>query len=220
MSEKDLQQFAEDMGKVIGENTDLSISNAKLLLEQKYGMSFEAKKIGDRLDKDTADLYMYPETMPNLIFKAVVNNETMECSDNLIRRIVGASISKEFAEEMAKKNIELYACSVFICDDDSEEKDIHIPAEEYFEKYNAQGMMFYAIVNGVGDDSSDNVLKKMCNSLSQNYHLTVALNAYYLSDNYNSCKTELSQTLNVSSTWFKLYEPTRELEYSAIYSEE
>lgn len=221
MDEKEYQQYLSDMGQVIDQNTELSVANAKSLLEQKYGISFETKKIGNRLNRDTTDLFMAPETNPDTVFKAVVNNEAPECSDSFVRRCVGAELSKVFCDALSKDGINSYgSLHLLINADDSNETNYEIPAEEYFDKYQTRGMMLYLIVRSPKEKNTVSLIKKECDDFSKSYHVTVALNAYFLEDGYSECREKLMETPDITSTWFSKYNPTDELVYSASYDAE
>ncbi len=213
---EEMNQFVDDMKNVIEDNTKASVSNAQELLSQKYGMSFEADKIGNRLDTGTADLLMHPVSQPELFFKATVNNEEMTCNDNLMRRIISAKLSRELCDELSDKGVKAYATLRMMSDDDTSETDTEISVEDYFEKYNVTVVTVYMIADGEADETTETLLKASCDGMKQRHGVKVALRCCFISRDYHACEEEMKKNADINSSWFDSYSVTSELEYAAV----
>ena len=214
MNEEQYSQLIEDMKKVVDDNTESSVLNAKKLLSQKYGIEFEAVQIGNRLNKDTSDLLMYPADNPDLYFIATVNNNTMECNDNLVKRAVAQKISAQLYDNLKDEGMDTCSAIRILSDDDKNESNIDISPEEFFELYNVDGLMIYLIISANDSEFSENTIRNSCKKIKEKYGVNVAVNSYLIKDNFMQCREAMIKNPDISSTWFEKYHPVSESVFS------
>lgn len=212
------KELFEDLKQLVQDNNEVSVSNAKALLEQKYNKKFEVKKIGDRLDRETVALLVYPQDNPELFFSARLNNDEMVCYDNYIKRIVGRNISLELAAELEQSEITSSCAVRLMSDDESNESNTEIETEEFFDRYNVDGMMIYLIINGEPSSIVQDKISSVCETLADKYDVTVALDAYFIAEDYDACVQALNENAEVSSSWFSFYHPADSFSCSFLHS--
>lgn len=199
-----IEQLTED-------NTETSVLNARMLLEQKYNMPFEVEKIGNRLDRDTVSLFMHPVSQPDLCFTATLNNGNMTCNDNLIKRIVGKSISDALTYALAESGI-FTSCSAYILsDDDSAETNTDIETKEFFERYHADTVMLYMAINGRPSPDVNEKVESVCREFAEHNGVSTVLNAFYIIGDFDACTQAMAHNPEMSSSWFDSYHPVAEL---------
>ena len=221
MTQEDIRSLAQDASSILQENTELCIANAKECLGQKYGMSFEALKIGNRLDRDTADLWMVPEDDPSLSFKAVINNDTMECRDNYVRRSVGRRLSAGLTGKLSEDGIRAACVIKPLSGDDSGETEPMIPIEEYAERYGLSGLLIYMIVPAASfDGDAQDKIKAACSDLGERYHATAVLCCYVIGERYEECESELLADPDVNSGDFDYFSVDHTFRYASVYEAE
>lgn len=207
MNAQENKELFEDLKQLVQDNNEVSVSNAKALLEQKYNKKFEVKKIGDRLDRETVALLVYPQDNPELFFSVRLNNDEMVCYDNYIKRIVGRNIASELASELEQSEITVSSAVYLMSDDDSNETNTEIETEEFFGRYNVDGMMMYMIISGDSSNIVPDKISSVCEALADKYNVTVALDAYFIAKDYDACAQALNENSEVNSSWFSFYNP-------------
>lgn len=211
MESKENKELYNAIEQLTEDNTKISIQNAKMLLEQKYDMPFEAEKIGNRLDRDTVSLFMHPVSRPDICFMATLDNGNMTCSDNLIKRIVGKSISDPLTNELGESGIEISCSAYILSDDDSAETNTDIEIKEYFERYHADTVMLYMAISGESSQDNDEKVKSVCRELAEQFGASTVLNAFYITGEFEACAQEMSHNPELSSSWFDRFRPAAEL---------
>ena len=90
-------------------------------LNAKYNEEFEAEYIGNRIDTNSAILYVHPKDTPKLMFKAVIDNDG-NVTDDYVSNIIIYQIENDIVDEFSKIGID---CAVdgSIISDVSEETD-------------------------------------------------------------------------------------------------
>lgn len=217
MVDEEIRVLMNDGERIIEENTEAVIEAAQTLLGQKYGLSFQVMTIGNRLDTDTADLTVIAEDDPDRCFKAVVNQDLQNCSDNYVRRCVGCKLGSELLEGM-KKNGKEVACAVkLLADDDGEETETELTAEEYAERYHLSGILIYMIAPSAktGKAPTENEMKVACDALCNHYRVPVVLWRYAIADHYEACLKGFLHNPDIKTGYFEFFEQEDVFSYAA-----
>ena len=90
-------------------------------LNAKHNEEFEAEYIGNRIDTNSATLYVHPKDTSKLMFKAVIDNDG-NVTDDYVSNIIIYQIENDIVDEFSKIGID---CAVdgSIISDVSEETD-------------------------------------------------------------------------------------------------
>lgn len=208
MDNKEYNEVVDGIKNYISENTQLTTDTIKNGLSLKYGCNFEVVKIGGRIDTGSTSFYLYPDFDFNIVFKAVIDSESEEISDNFISRIIAFKINSELKDSLNKYGISGEASVTFVRQDDSEEDNINITKEEYCEKYEVSSVFFYLVLDSqtINESSAENLIS-VCKSLGDKYKIQIAVNGVVVSAKYNECAEQMKAEPDVSATWFDLFEP-------------
>ena len=219
MVDEEIRCLMEDGKQIIEENTNNTVETAKKLLGQKYGLDFEVLAIGNRLDRETADLIVVAEDDPDRCFKAVVNNDIPKCSDNYVRRCVGIRLRDELVGMLKENGAEAYCIVKLLSEDDSDETDTEISIEEYFERYQVSGMLIYMMApsSQEGGSPTPQTIKAACDALHDRYRVTVTLWCYYIIGDYEKCKQGFLRNPDVGAGYFDFFETEPAFSYAAKY---
>lgn len=176
-------------------------------LEQQYGCKFVATHIGDRLDKDTAKLYVYSEENPEVIFTAIIDHDG-NVEEDYVPNLIAAKIEKSIASDLSRSNIE---CTVSASIDDNSivEKNTSISVEEFVQKYGIESIYVKIIFDETLSNTGAVIDSLESASTSLKTNLTVR--GYIFShDSYSNCRDEFLKYPYVGSTAIKAYSPKKE----------
>ena len=153
-------------------------------LNAKYNEKFEAEYIGNRIDTNSATLYVHPKDTPKLMFKAVIDNDG-NVTDDYVSNIIIYQIENDIVDEFSKIGID---CAVdgSIISDVSEETDKSLSVNEFADKHNIEDIYFKI---GFYDESiSKEKMLLTFKNISQKYSSGLLINGYFLStDKYLKC---------------------------------
>ena len=209
MNNKEYTDILENFKNLVDKNTQETADSVKNGLSLKYGCDFDAVKIGGRIDTNSTVFYLHPDFDTNIVFKAVIDSETEEITDNFISRIIASKINTELKEILDKYNISGEASVNFVRkNDDGEEDDIDITVEEYFEEYEVKSIFLYLAINSetLNDASADNLIS-VCKAFESKYNTQIAVNGVAISDKYYECSEQMKTDPEVSATWFDSFNP-------------
>lgn len=173
-------------------------------LEGQYGCKFVASQIGDRLNKSTAKLYVYPESNSEIVFTAVIDTNGNIREDyvaHLVLYTIETSIHDAFNSNGMK-------CSVnaVITEDDIHEENPNITVQEFVDKNNIDSIFVRIVIDEATLDASGIV--KALEDASKNCGVTLAVSAYILSsDSYQQCKSDFVTYPSVGATQIESYNP-------------
>lgn len=189
-------------------------------LSLKYGCDFTATEIGNRIDRESADLYLYPNYDNTLTFKATLNTETGEVSDNLIRRIVQKKFADTLCESLGNFEIDATASVLFLSESDFEENNLNISLEEYIQKYNVHSASIYMSVNKeTVTEFVSNDLIESCRGIANEYGMDLVVYGFVYSDNYNSISEEQEKEPDIVISWFKDNSPQNSFKFAIVNGE-
>ena len=157
-------------------------------LNAKYNEKFEAEYIGNRIDTNSATLYVHPKDTPKLMFKAVIDNDG-NVTDDYVSNIIIYQIENDIVDEFSKIGID---CAVdgSIISDVSEETDKSLSVNEFADKHNIEDI-YFKIVFYDKSISKEKMLLTFKN-ISQKYSFGLLINSYFLStDKYLKCAKKL-----------------------------
>lgn len=173
-------------------------------LESQYGCKFVASQIGDRLNKSTAKLYVYPENNSEIVFTAVIDtngNITEDYVNHLVLYTIETSIQDSF-----NSNGMSCAANAVITEDDVHENDTNITVQEFVAKNNID-TVFVRIVLDEATLDATSVIKAL-EDASKNCGADLAVSAYVLSsDSYQQCKNDFVTYPSVGATQIESYNP-------------
>ncbi len=199
----------EGLKNSVNENTQTTADSVIAELSLKYGCDFDAVKIGGKIDTSPTEFYLHPDFDTSIVFKAVIDSETEEITDNFISRLIGSKINTELKSNLSNYNISGEASVNFVRkNDDGEEDDIDITVEEYFEEYEVKSIFLYLAINSetLNDASADNLIS-VCKAFESKYNTQIAVNGAAISDKYYECTEQMEINPEVSATWFDSFNP-------------
>lgn len=215
MNKEEIREAVNGIGSQIGQASNAATEKVIQELEIKYGCDFVAIKIGGRIDSGETAFYISPKENPALVFKAVVDDETLEISDNYIERIVAEKFVAEMEKRLTEKGLSGSASALFISDDDSQEDDPAIALTDYIEKYKVKSAFVYLALDKqtVSSTSSDDLLDA-CKALSNEFKIQVAVSGAVIGDKYKNCAEDMKKEPDVNATWFDSYSPSGNYQFA------
>lgn len=211
-------EYSDLYSDSFSENTQSTTEIVKNALSLKYGYNFEVLKMGGRIDTDSTSFYLYPDFAPDIVFKAVVDSETKEVSENFISRVISAKFNSELKDKLNEYGISGEASATFIKSDDSQENDIYISTAEYFDKYEVSCVFLYFVLNSqtLNDSSAENLIS-VFRTLGSKYNVQVAVSGVAVSAKYNECAEQMKLEPDVSATWFDSFSPECSYSFAVTY---
>ncbi len=212
---------AYSFGKeIVADNTKEVAEKTIKQLSLKYGCDFTATDIGNRIDRESADLYLYPNYDETLTFKATFNTETGEVSDNLIRRIVQKKYADALCESLGSFGLDASASVMFLSKSDFKENNLNISLEKYIEKYSVNSALIYMSVNK--ETVTEFVSKDLIESfkeIAHEYGMDLVVYGFVFSDNYNSISEEQEKEPDIVISWFKDNNPQNSFKFAIVNGE-
>lgn len=217
MTEEEYLQIMKDAEAVIQESTAETIEKTVELLSMKFGCDFEVVTIGNRLNKDTADVVLHPDFDDSLTFKAVINTKTSECEDDFVDRAVGREYVGELTKDLEEKGLISSATAILYSDSTEKETDYHISAGDFADKYHLSKIHFYWMLDGscVTQDTAF-LITEACKQLAEKYHCDVTVSGYVIGSSFQKCAREISLNVSVSKTAFRDYDVKAEFLFAFI----
>ncbi len=176
-------------------------------LSEKYGESFEATKIGDRFNTDSAKLYIHPVGQEDLIFSARIDKNSGEVWDDYVRCLNAKHIENSILSSFETLDISATIKASLSCADTSAENDTNISFEEFATKYSLTGIMLYMPINenNVSEQTVSLIVDTLI-SVEKKYSVKISVLAYSIpEDKYPDCVDAIKQNPDVSNTWFDSY---------------
>lgn len=175
-------------------------------LSEKYGESFEATKIGDRFNTDSAKLYIHPSDNDELLFTASINRTTGEVTDDYVTEKVNYQVEKSIREEFNAVGVSADSrCMVVTRNELVTENEEYNP-ESFMERYSFDNYMVYLIING--DGMSVDKIHSAITQIGKNLNVKLIIAGYVFDSTYGDCLTELKQSPEMSITMIEAHNPT------------
>ena len=193
-------------GGCMSSTTEIA-KKAKELLSVKYGCDFEAVTVGNRFNKDTADVVLHPSFDESLTFKAVINTKTLECEDDFVDRAVGRDYSSELTKDLENKGLTSFAVAVLYSDNTEKETDYRISAGDFADKYHLSKIHFYWMLDDscITHNTAD-LIVTVCKELSEKYNCNVSVTGYVINSSFQKSAAEIALNVSVSETSFRDYD--------------
>lgn len=173
-------------------------------LNEKYNEEFEAEYIGNRIDTNSATLYVHPKDTPKLMFTAVIDNDG-NVTDDYVSNIMTYKVQNDIVESFNKYNIDC-AVDVEIVTDIKPEINTNLSIEEFVKKHNVSGMYVKAIY--CDDNISKEQLVTIFENISKSYSFKLVINGYFFDiENYRQCSQKFDTYPSYGDTLIKRYNP-------------
>ena len=154
---------------------------------EKYNEEFEAEYIGNRIDTNSATLYVHPKDTSKLMFTAVINDGNV--TDDYVSNIMTYKVQNDIVESFNKYNIDC-AVDVEIVTDIKPEINTNLSIEEFVKKHNVSGMYVKAIY--CDDNISKEQLVRIFKNISKSYSFKLVINGYFFDiENYDNAHKNL-----------------------------
>ena len=209
MNNDEIREVVSEIGNQIDEVSKSVTEKVLQELEIKYGCDFIAIKTGGRIDSGVTAFYISPKSNQSLVFKAVMDNETLEVSDNYIERKVAEEFITELERKLTENGLTGAASALFVSDDDSQEDNPAITLNDYIEKYKVKSAFVYLALDKqtVCSTSSDSLLDA-CKTVGDEFKIQIAVNGAVIGGKYKDCAADMKENPDVNATSFDSYSPS------------
>ena len=204
MNYQEINEIYEKGKEIVSDNTADIAERAESGLAVKYQGEFKVIKVGNRINNETADVYVRPKDNSDIVFKARIGMENDELSDNYIERLVGTKLSLELKTALCDKSVESLSFITFTSDSDADEDNTEISIKEYIEKYNVTSAFIYMIIDR--KSLSDNAASELIDTLAKinsEYGIETVVSGYVFADNYGTVADELKDNPDPTTAWLK-----------------
>lgn len=168
-------------------------------LEEKYGESFAAAKIGDRLNTNAAKLYVYPEKNKDILFTASINRETGEVKDTYQLELVNNDIEKILSRCFANEMIDAYAqCMVLVNEPLDIDMGNYTPAQLQ-EKLGFNHYSIYFILDSK-NVTPEKIERALINANKEVGVKMIASGYIFETVNYEACLEKMKENPEISTT--------------------
>lgn len=206
---------------------ELNNSNAQEivdLLNQKYGIEFEVKSIGNRLASnkmDTVTAYCYPTENEKILFKAVMNIQRELVEDNYPVRVFEITAG-EFIEEKFKANGIEAVVAVSAARLSTDIELLGTDVEDVIERYPDMSLTFTTILRD--DADSKKVYETVVGILEELYSGTPEMSLgtmiwKYSAADYEECEKEVLSTPDISNTVLEQHKPISKVNLAIVKGE-
>ncbi|MFI3326523.1 MAG: hypothetical protein R3Y35_10170 [Clostridia bacterium] len=175
-------------------------------LEEKYGCSFTALKIGDRINTSSTTLYICLEDDPNVIFE-VKKYDDGTIKDDYVEGLICNEIDKYVESIFAKYNIACTSNAMILEHEAINEDDTSLSIVSFFEKYSLD---YYYLCFAVSNENfEEETLTKALTEICENIGVDITFSGYiYDKDKYAECSQAIAETPTFSKYSYESYSPT------------
>lgn len=175
-------------------------------LNEKYGETFAATAIGDRLNTDGAKLYVHPADNKDLLFTARINRKTGEVDDNYVEEKVNYKVERIVADSFDKRNISVNSrCMVVTREPLIFENEDYTPVG-FKEKYNFDHYTLYLVIRQ-GDFTAADLLAAFENANNSVGVEMVMICYIFEPENYSACVEEMKIYAEMGATMIESHSP-------------
>lgn len=187
----------------INKDTAKDVCNA---LSEKYGEEFVAVKIGDRFNKDSAKLYVYPVKNENILFTAKINRNTGAVEDNYIEEKVYCAVEDIFAESFAEHKITVASRCMAVTRNQLSVEDGEYTPKGFSDKYGIDHYTVYLAIKS-GEYTAQDVISAL-KAVSEAIDVQIVTVAYVFDDaGYESCAKTIKEDPEISATMIEALSP-------------
>ena len=185
-----------------------TVNDVCAALSEKYGESFIAVKIGDRLNTDHAKLYVYPGSNNTLLFTATINRDTRIVVDDYVEQKVNHKVDTVIAEAATREDLAAYANCCIITRETLDAEIAEWTPQLFQQKYNFENYLVYLCVNK-NDLTAEKLYKTMV-ECSAELGITVRYRVYVLeASKFDECVAELQKMPDANSTVIEKFAPIK-----------
>ena len=178
-------------------------------LEDRYGVKFIATHIGDRLDRDTAKLFVHPEDNSEIVFTVITDPEgniQEDYVDNLVLYQIETAVQDAFRE----RGFEC-AANGALPEDDLDETDTSLTPDAFFKKHSIPAILLHLALNGPGSDAE--TIVAVLEQASERFGVNMAVKGYVLEgDAFAGCREDFVTYPTCTDDQIRKYSP------SAVFS--
>lgn len=184
-------------------------------LSDKYGEEFQAVSIGDRIDTNHSKLYVHPISNEEVLFTAVIDDNTGKITDNYIVETVNLQIKDKLKENCKKKGIETEARVMAITRNGLEinTNKKHSP-ESFMKEYDLNNYLVYLIAKQ--NDITTEEIKEVIKKTEEELNIKMLVVGYILDEGYDECSEEMKKYPEISKTMIESYNPVASFDYIPI----
>lgn len=203
----------------------LNVDNAesiKKLLNQKYGIEFEVKSIGNRLadgELDTVKAYCYPKNNDKVIFDAVMNIKNELVFDDYLVRLLETEAKEVIESRMAEVGIKAtVAVSVSHIDNELQSTDLNL--KDIIAEHPELSLTFSTVLcENVNAEDLYNVVADILNGFySGNPNMMLGTTIWkYTETACNKCSEDVNSVSRISKTLLEKYDPISQVNIAIVY---
>lgn len=215
MDDYEYYELLNESRNIIDERTAALMKDAAERLQEKYHHSFEVISVGNRFNRDSADLYVNDTENPAVIFKAVYSDNDM------IDDYIAAKLGLEFSEVLSKKCADVGLCLAanitFVGQSPSSETDSELTLQEYLSRYQIKSALIYLALDAfcITEDTADKLLDCLVETGTQ-YGIDLAVCGFILKDNFAVCADLMKCLPDISSAWFDDYPVSASFSFAVL----
>lgn len=191
------------------------------LLNQKYGIEFEVKSIGNRLATDKADTvtaYCYPKDNEKVIFEAVINVDRELISDDYPIRLLEVAAKEKIEGKFSEKGINA-TVAVSIARLLGSDNLLGVNLSDIIAEYPELSLTFTTVLCDGADsrETYDTVVGLLEELYSGNPKMSIGTTIWkYSSDTYANCSDEMNSIPDISKTALEQYEPISKVNVAIV----
>lgn len=187
----------------INNETANDVCNA---LSEKYGESFVAVKIGDRLNTDSAKLYVCPADNESIIFTARINKDTGTVEDSYTEEKVNYQVEDILKNAFKQEGISAASRCMAVTKDPLSVEISEYTPKNFSERYGFSHYTIYLVLND-GNYSASDILNAV-QSANEAVGVKLVIAGYVLGeDSYSECVSEIQSTPDMSITMIEAKSP-------------
>lgn len=191
------------------------------LLNQKYGIEFEVRSIGNRLASDKADTvtaYCYPKNNEKVIFEAIMNVEHETVSDDYPVRLLEVEAKEMIESEFSENGIKA-TVAVSIARLPEEKSLLGADFIDIIAEYPELSLTFTTVLCDGADtrETYDTIVALLNELYSGNPKMSLGTTIWkYSKDAYVDCFNELNSISYISKTVLEQYEPISKVNVAKV----
>lgn len=175
-------------------------------LSEKYGESIVAVKIGDRLNTDSAKLYVHPADNEDILFTARINKDTGTVEDNYIEEKVNYQVEDLLKSAFNQEGITVASRCMVVTKDPINAENNDFTPKSFSEKYSFNHYTIYLVIKD-GSYSASDVLNAV-KSANEAVGVKLVIAGYVFGeDGYSECVSEMQSTPDISLTMIEAFSP-------------
>lgn len=175
------------------------------VLESRYDETFTATQIGGRWNTDSAKVFVHPDNNEELMFTAVINQNTREVKDDYFVQMVNDIINKALEHNFAENHIQGTARSYVAYDDAYQYAERNESPEKLQE---ACGLEYYVTYIILDSEQEPEDVKEIIRKTCEEQRITMIAVVFDLpSDEYEACRSAMKKNPEMNETLIKRYDP-------------